>query len=214
MIEAVVPAWNEARTIAPVLRALLASGVFSRVTAIDDGSTDATASIAEATGASVYRMPKNGGKGGAMREGVAQALARGADAVGFFDADLLGFRPDHAARLAAPIVDGRAVMVCGLRDYGHAMNTMQAALPPITGERIVTAAVLRRVPESFWRGFRIEAGLNVAALREGAVLTTVLDGLGIVHKVQKAGVREGAERYAKMFREVLEAMRDAEQEIV
>ena len=145
-----------------------------------------------------------------MRAGVDRALARGAEAVAFFDADLRGLRPEHVGRLTAPVERGEAVMVCGLRDHGRVQNALQVAMPPITGERVVTAAVLRRVPAEFWRGFRIEAALNVAAQREGRILLTILDGLGIVHKHEKFGVREGAQRYERMFREVLEAMRDAE----
>ena len=210
LIEAVVPAWNESRTVADAVHPLLASGAFSRVTVIDDGSTDNTADVARAAGASVYTMPKNGGKGGAMRAGVEQALARGAGAVAFFDADLIGLRPDHVGRLTAPLLRGEAVMVCGLRDHGRVQNALQVAMPPITGERVVAASVLRAVPAEFWSGFRIEAAINAVARRQGAVLLTILDGLGIVHKTEKFGVHDGAVRYAKMFREVLEAMRDAE----
>ena len=76
-IEAVVPAWNESRTVADAVRPLLASGAFSRVTVIDDGSTDNTADVARAAGAFVYTMPKNGGKGGAMRAGLIEPVAIG-----------------------------------------------------------------------------------------------------------------------------------------
>jgi hypothetical protein len=101
-------------------------------------------------------------------------------------------------------------MVCGLRDHGRVQNALQVAMPPITGERVVAASVLRAVPAEFWNGFRIEAAINAVARRQGAVLLTILDGLGIVHKTEKFGIHDGAVRYAKMFREVLEAMRDAE----
>lgn len=212
-IEAVIPAWNEAKTVADAVRPLLASGAFSRVTVVDDGSTDGTAAVALAAGAEVYVMPQNGGKGGAMRAGVARALASGSGAVAFFDADLRGLRADHVERLTGPVDRGEAVMVCGLRDHGRVQNALQVAMPPITGERCVAVSALRRVPDEFWQGFRIEAALNVAAAREGCVLLTVLDGLGIVHKTEKFGIHDGAVRYAKMFREVLEAMRDAETSI-
>lgn len=127
-IEAVVPAWNEARTVADAVRPLLASGAFALVTVVDDGSTDGTADVAREAGADVYTMPANGGKGGAMRAGVDRALARGAEAVAFFDADLRGLRPEHVGRLTAPVERGEAVMVCGLRDHGRVQNALQVAM--------------------------------------------------------------------------------------
>jgi hypothetical protein len=215
-IVAVVPAWNEAATVAATVGPLLAAGCFSRVLVVDDGSTDATAEVARAAGAEVLSLRPNRGKGGAMREAVEGILRDGGDgtvgAVGFFDADLKGFSPEHARALAASVAEGRAAMVCGLRDYGPARNSIQRTLPPITGERVVRAEVLRALPAHFWSGYRIEMGLNAAALampRLGPVLLVDLPGLGIVNKTEKFGVAEGMVRHARMTREVLCAMRDA-----
>ncbi len=213
-VVALVPAWNEARTVADTVAPLLAAGCFARVVVIDDGSTDATAEVARAAGAEVLALRPNRGKGGAMRVAVDAVL--GGDlavgAVGFFDADLKGFTPEHARALVSPVVAGRAAMVCGLRDYGPAWNAIQRSLPPITGERVVRAEVLRALPAHFWNGYRIEMGLNAAALARpdlGPVLLVDLPGLGIVNKTEKFGFAEGMVRHARMTREVLCAMRDA-----
>lgn len=58
---------------------------------VDDGSTDGTIELLEASaadvGASVLRLERNAGKGEAVRRGLLTAIDTGADAVGFMDAD-------------------------------------------------------------------------------------------------------------------------------
>ncbi len=62
-----VPAFNEAATISAVIGDLCAA--FSRVLCVDDGSSDATASLARAAGAVVVRHPVNLGQGAALQTG-------------------------------------------------------------------------------------------------------------------------------------------------
>jgi glycosyltransferase involved in cell wall biosynthesis len=90
----VVPCFNEAsRFSAAGFDALLAD---PRVSAlfVDDGSTDATPTVLAAfcadhpERASTLRLPRNGGKGEAVRAGLREALGRGAGIVGYLDADL------------------------------------------------------------------------------------------------------------------------------
>jgi glycosyltransferase involved in cell wall biosynthesis len=63
----VVPAYNEAATIAAVISDLRAE--FGSVLCVDDGSTDATAALASAAGATVVRHPVNLGQGAALQTG-------------------------------------------------------------------------------------------------------------------------------------------------
>lgn len=61
---------------------------------VDDGSTDGTAAVLDRLcvmlegRAAVLRLPVNGGKAEAVRQGMRQALAQGADVTGYLDADL------------------------------------------------------------------------------------------------------------------------------
>lgn len=82
----VVPAYNEATTIAQVLRAI--RGAYD-VVVVDDGSSDDTGDIARAGGAIVVRHVINRGLGAALRTGFSYATARGDiyDAVVTLDAD-------------------------------------------------------------------------------------------------------------------------------
>src|SRR5688572_6051193 len=69
-----IPAFNEAATIAEVLARLDALGLDRQIVVVDDGSRDDTAAIAEryaaeSDGIVVLRKP-NGGKGSALRHGI------------------------------------------------------------------------------------------------------------------------------------------------
>lgn len=208
-----MPAHNEEKTVLNTVVPLLRSGRFDRVTVVDDGSKDRTGQLARSAGAVVRRMEKNVGKGRAMKAEVDAALGRRADIICFFDSDLIGLTEQHVDKLVRPVAHGAAVMCCGLRDYSPVANIIQAGLPPITGERAVSAQVVRRTPDHFWDGYRIEMGLNRAASLTGPTLLTVLRGLTIVNKTQKVGHQEGLLRHAKMMVEVLEAMRDSVERI-
>ena len=90
-LSVVIPAYNEAARLESTLRALqtATSGLDIEVIVIDDGSTDHTSAVAEATLRSdvdrVVRLGTNSGKGAAVRAGVLRS--RG-DAVLYMDADL------------------------------------------------------------------------------------------------------------------------------
>jgi glycosyltransferase involved in cell wall biosynthesis len=65
-LDVVIPAYNEARTVAAVVEACRASGAFQRVIVVDDGSSDDTAARARAAGAEVIRRTTNAGKLGVL----------------------------------------------------------------------------------------------------------------------------------------------------
>ncbi|HUT97690.1 MAG TPA: glycosyltransferase family 2 protein [bacterium] len=85
-ILAVIPAYNEAPRIAPVIEGILAH--LPEVLVVDDASTDDTAEEAADAGALVLNLPPpNHGKGHALRQGFRYALAEGYDVVVTLDAD-------------------------------------------------------------------------------------------------------------------------------
>lgn len=203
---AIIPAHDESPRITPVIQTLLASRQFTRVLVVNDGSTDGTGEVAHRAGAQVLNLSPNGGKGAAMLAGLRNSSE---PVVAFFDADLVGLRPDHVVALVTPVANGQAGESLGLRDHGK-WNQIQTALPPITGERVVLRSLLERVPASFWDGFRIEAGINEVVRRSGTpVVSVLLDGMTIVPKWEKIGVKAGIEDAARMLVQVLMALRDA-----
>lgn len=82
---ALVPAYRCAGTVGVVVRGLRAH--LPEVLVVDDGSADGTAAESLSAGARVLTRTENGGKGRAIRDGLADLLARGVTHVAFVDAD-------------------------------------------------------------------------------------------------------------------------------
>lgn len=83
----VMPALNEEEAIGGVIREVLTLLPGVNLLVVNDGSTDRTAEVAQAAGATVATLPYNLGVGGAMRVGFKYALAQGLDNVVQIDAD-------------------------------------------------------------------------------------------------------------------------------
>jgi len=82
---AIIPAYNAEETVGPVVKGGLA--FLPTVIVADDGSTDATARVAEDAGALVIRVPENRGKGHCLRLLFAEARKRGFEVVIALDSD-------------------------------------------------------------------------------------------------------------------------------
>jgi glycosyltransferase involved in cell wall biosynthesis len=109
---AVIPAFNEAKTIAAVVAGVRAH--VADVIVVDDRSTDGTAEEAKRAGAVVLRNAANLGYDGSLNAGFAEAARRGADVFLTFDADG-EHDPTDVPRLIAPIAADRADIVAGQR---------------------------------------------------------------------------------------------------
>jgi glycosyltransferase involved in cell wall biosynthesis len=83
----IVPAFNEVEAIAATVAAIHEAAPDFDVLVVDDGSTDATAARARASGAKVLRLPFNLGIGGAMQSGYVYALENDYDVAVQVDAD-------------------------------------------------------------------------------------------------------------------------------
>ncbi len=117
----VIPAFNEAASIAAVVRDLAATARWLEILVIDDGSTDATAANAVAAGARVVRHPYNKGNGAAVKSGIRQATG-----VFILIADADGqHRPADAARLVSHL--GAYDLVIGARS-GHTQASLSRRL--------------------------------------------------------------------------------------
>jgi glycosyltransferase involved in cell wall biosynthesis len=69
----VIPAFNEAPSIDTLVRNLRGAAPWHEILVIDDGSADATATLAAAAGARVIRHPYNKGNGAAVKTGIRAA---------------------------------------------------------------------------------------------------------------------------------------------
>jgi glycosyltransferase involved in cell wall biosynthesis len=93
---AVIPAYNEAKHVADVVRRALLE--LPNVLVVDDGSTDQTAAEARAAGAEVIVHPENRGKGQAIKDGLHHWVEKGFEWVVVLDADGQ-HRPEEIERM-------------------------------------------------------------------------------------------------------------------
>lgn len=116
-IAVVVPAKDEEQTIGALLdgiSAVVVPGHDLHPIVVDDGSADGTAAIALRRGATVVAHRENRGLGAAVRTGLGSAVASGAVAVAYLDADL-EYSPADIPKLLEPVLSGRADYVLGSR---------------------------------------------------------------------------------------------------
>lgn len=112
----VIPAFNEARSIAEVVSGVAERGYDPIV--VDDGSSDGTYEEARSAGAMVLRHPVNRGYGAALTTGSDWALLQGYEIVVHFDAD----GQHDVAEIAAviePLLTGNADVTIGSRFLGQ-----------------------------------------------------------------------------------------------
>jgi glycosyltransferase involved in cell wall biosynthesis len=119
-LSVVIPAYNERATIEEIVRRVRATGFAREIIVVDDMSSDGTRDILrrleqEGCIRAVFHEV-NRGKGAALRTGFEAATG---DIVIVQDADL-EYDPQEYARLARPILDGRADVVFGSRFAGNA----------------------------------------------------------------------------------------------
>lgn len=202
MITAIIPAYNEEKNIAAVIRAFKQSPLISEIIVVNDGSTDMTGDAAKAEGARVINQD-NKGKAAAMAAGAAAASD---DIIFFADADLLGFTVDHIRDVIAPVQDGRAGMSVGIRGWGVIpLWIMQHVLPVIGGERALRRddfLALSSHPAA--KHFGIETVMNAYCKKHSiSVILVRMYGVSQIRKEQKYGFRKGFRARVRMFAEII-----------
>lgn len=112
-VSAIIPALNEQDTLGEVIERLLALPLAVEIIVVNDGSTDATASVLSSFGARIKTLTndKPGGKGMAIRQALPHATGQ---AVIIQDADLEYF-PEDIPMLVQPILEDQANVVYGTR---------------------------------------------------------------------------------------------------
>ena len=114
-ISIIIPAFNEAESIGPLVGRLRELYPQAEIIVIDDGSADDTAAIAGRSGARVYSHPYNIGNGAAVKSGIRVATG---EILIFMDADgqhnpldiqrMLSFFPDYDMVVGARSLKGQA----------------------------------------------------------------------------------------------------------
>lgn len=184
-----IPVYNERETIGQILSRVRQAPVADldmEIVVVDDGSTDGTreflSSLPPAGELKVFFLPKNQGKGAAIREGLKHATG---DIILIQDADL-EYDPGEYPRLLHPILEGKADVVYGSRFLGgphrvlffwhYAGNKLLTLLSNIltnlnltdmeTGYKVFRSDVIKKIRINSNRfGFEPEVTAKVASLK-------------------------------------------------
>ena len=161
---AVVPAYNEASSIAAVVRSLRADAPSFDVLVIDDGSTDRTAELAAAAGAPVVSLPFNLGIGGAVQTAFIFALENGYDYMAQVDGDGQHDAAELVKLIEVMDSDPSVDVACGSR-FLPSEHDYRAPLGRRTGIHFFAAVltvILRQKITDPTSGFRLYNGRAIS----------------------------------------------------
>lgn len=180
-VSVVIPALNESRRIASVVRFALQDPVTAEVVVVDDSSIDDTARLAREAGARVVTSSMLG-KGASMLDG---ALASAQEVLVYLDGDLAGLRPGLVSDMARPLLEGTADFVKARFGRGGGRVTELTAKPmlkvffpelahlgqPLGGIIAARRGLLQQL--NFEDGYGVDIGLLLDAHRAGARIAEV-----------------------------------------
>ena len=184
---AVIPCFNEARTINPIVSAVARQ--VSRVIVVDDGSTDRTAELAASAGAIVIRGDRRRGKGAALKTGLGRASddacewALTMDGDGQHSPDDLPALFQYATSSGAPLVVGNRMGEAHKMPWlrRHVNRAMSTALSRLAKQSLPDSQCgLRLLRLDLWRSlqnesrhFEIESELLLSFARAGHAIRFV-----------------------------------------
>jgi dolichol-phosphate mannosyltransferase len=191
----VLPTYQEAENIEPVLRRLRALDPPVHVLVVDDASPDGTAERAATAGQALGGVDvlARGGKSGlgsAYRDGFVWGLARGFEALVEMDADL-SHDPDDVPRLLEALSDGAGLAIGSRYVPGGAIPNWSFGRRTLSRAGNLYAGAMLRLPvKDATSGFRAYR----AKVLRGIDLDTVrADGYGfqieMVHRAYEEGAR-------------------------
>ena len=198
MISCIIPAYNEERFIADVIKAIKNCNFIDEIIVVSDGSTDKTAKIAKNLGVKVIEIKNNIGKAGAIYEGLMHSKG---DIVLLVDADLRGLDRKNIENLIKPVLEGRADMTIGVN--------IPFVANKFSGLRALKRQILEKIISEDPKGFQkldynIENALNQKAKIWNLKVEEVkLNGVRNVHKIKKYGLKEGLKRTIRMYFEIV-----------
>jgi len=158
-VTAIVPVYNEEKTVGNVLKVLTSSDKINEIIVVNGGSTDSTSEIINKFKVKIINLKHPNGKGDAVRIGTKNIKS---EILLFFDADLIGLKKEHIDKLLEHVVNEGAAMVIGLRDKNNIIGNMIMPYFPLTGgERAILTKVfmeIRKCP--LIEGWGLESVMN------------------------------------------------------
>lgn len=202
---AIIAAYNEERTIGPILEVLRRCPVVDQIVVVSDGSTDRTVEVARSKGAEVVELLHNVGKGGALYRGLEYIRS---DVVLLLDADLIGLNEQHIEALVTPVLSGEADVTIGVFEEGRlATDLAQKIAPFLSGQRAIRTDILQNIPDMEVARYGVEVAINRYVRKNGVRVKLVkLPGLTHVMKEEKFGLVRGLRERVKMYWEIFKNM--------
>jgi len=197
MISCIIPAYNEERFIADVIKTVKNCKFIEEIIVVSDGSTDNTANIAKNLGVRVIELKKNLGKAAAIFVGLKHIKG---DIVLLVDADLRGLKEEHFINLIKPVLEGSADITIG--------GGIPFVANKYSGLRVIRKETLEKIisksPDKFKKlDYNLENEINYwASLLNLKVVYVKMKGVRNVHKIIKYGIKEGFKRTLIMYYEI------------
>ncbi len=200
-IAAIIPAFNEEKTIANVIKAAQDTDYITEIIVVNDGSSDNTEKIAKNCGAKVISLETNQGKSKALEEGV---KATDAPILVFIDADLINLYSEHLKKLIRPLLEEKFDMAVGTIDRSNLgkifSRLFEKTESPFAGTRALKRNFWERIPKRYKKEYYIESALTYFAQKYSLrVKPIVLYGTKHIIKEKKYGFWQGTKARAKMF---------------
>lgn len=203
-VGAIIPAFQEAPRIDPILQCAADSDLFSSIVVVDDGSSDQTLEVAGQYPVHTIRHPRNLGKGAALQTGLDHLEEQ--DVVVFLDADLVGVTGEHLESLVRPLRErpGLGMTVARFIEGRFAVDLQQKWFAILNGQRALTREFIKRLPDLSWTRFGVEVLITRFA-RDLEVPASQVLWPAVTHytKEEKFGPLMGFYARMKMYAEVL-----------
>lgn len=205
-ISAIVPAYNEEKTVGNVIDILKKVDLIDEVIVVSDGSKDKTAEVARRHGAKVIELKENVGKGGAIKKGFDSSIG---DIILIMDADLVGLKEAHILDLLEPVINNEVEMTVGIFKSGRlATDLAQKIAPYLSGQRAIKRDLLKNISNIDITRYGFEVSLTKYVLKNNIKMKEVpLSELTHIMKEEKLGFFRGFLYRLRMYYEILKNLK-------
>jgi len=206
IISAIIPAYNEEKTVGKIIDTLKNVDIISEIIVVSDGSEDKTAQIARERQVTVIELPKNMGKGAAIKTGLDASKG---EVLLFLDADLIGLKEMHVKKLLEPVLKDECDMTVGVFNKGRiSTDIAQLLTPHLSGQRVVKRSVIEKIDKIEITGYGIEIALTRHAKNCGIRVKKIkMDNMTHVTKEEKYGVAKGLIKRFRMYWQIYKGLR-------
>ncbi|MTI69998.1 MAG: glycosyltransferase family 2 protein [Firmicutes bacterium] len=201
-ITAVIPAFNEEKTIGEVIKTVSKVDIIDNIVVISDGSKDNTANIAKGLDAEVLELSENIGKGGAIKRGINRSNG---DIILFLDADLVNLKPKHIMDLLKPVISDNYQMSIGVFDSGRKVTDLAQKITPfLSGQRAIKRDVIEQISNLDVTRYGVELAITKYVNKNNIKYKEViLPNLTHIMKEEKLGLFKGFTERLKMYWDIV-----------